>query len=419
MKIMKQAYNKRRGNLLRSVSIHCTSCGQKIESKEAVFRCNICNEPVEFEIEGLKEAKINDGNLLTQTIWERYADFLPFFDKESELSLGEGFTPLTNLKKLSESIGIGDLYIKNESQNPTWSFKDRGTAYGIMHARKLGYKKIGTVSTGNMATSVAAYGAAAKMETFVLVSKNISPEKINPIAIYNPHLIKVEGNYGDLYFESLEIGKDKDIYFINSDVPMRVEGSKTIAFEICEQLNFKMPDYVIVPTSAGGNIRGIEKGFREFKVCGLIDYVPKFICAQASGCSPIYNAFMDGSNAITRVDNPHTIAHAIENPYPPSGNQVLRMLRNNGGIATAVSDYEILKAQALMAEQGIFGQPASAVPLAAVIKLKAEGFLKGNENIVCIATGSGLKYTAALDMQKLYSVECKIEKLIDFISKNY
>lgn len=404
---------------MKSVSIHCTGCGQKFEANQAAFRCSVCNEPLELVIEGVNEGKIKEGNILTQTIWERYADFLPFFHKEYEVSLGEGFTPLTNLKKLSESIGIGDLYIKNESQNPTWSFKDRGTAYGVMHAKKLGYKKIGTVSTGNMATSVAAYGAAANMETFVLVSKDISQEKINPIAIYNPHLIKVEGNYGDLYFESLEIGKDKDIYFINSDAPMRVEGSKTIAYEICEQLSFQMPDYVIVPTSSGGNIRGIEKGFREFKACGLINHVPKIICAQALGCSPIYKAFKDGNDTIARVDNPHTIAHAIENPYPPSGNQVLRTLRSNGGKATAVSDEEIIKAQALMAEQGIFGQPASAVPLSAIIKLKTEGILKGNEKIVCIVTGSGLKYTAALDMQKLDSTECRLEELRDFISSNY
>lgn len=404
---------------MKSVSIHCTGCGRKHEADQAVFRCSNCNEPLEIEIEGLNEGKIKDGNILTQNIWERYADFLPFFHKEHEVSLGEGFTPLTDMKELAARIGITSLYIKNESQNPTWSFKDRGTAYGIMHAKKLGYKKIGTVSTGNMATSVAAYGAAANMETFVLVSKNISQEKINPIAIYNPHLIKVDGNYGDLYFESLEIGKDKDIYFINSDAPMRVEGSKTIAYEICEQLNFQMPDYVIVPTSSGGNIRGIEKGFREFMECGLIDRMPKIICAQALGCSPIYKAYKDGSDTITRVDNPHTIAHAIENPYPPSGNQVLRMLQSNGGIATAVSDEEILKTQALMAEQGIFGQPASAVPLAAIVKLKTEGILKGNERIVCVATGSGLKYTAALDMHKLDSAECKLEELRDFISRKY
>ncbi|MCQ1530777.1 threonine synthase [Lutispora saccharofermentans] len=398
---------------MESVSLHCTKCHKPFRADQAVFRCDACNEPLEAE--EISKGRIREGNMLNQTIWERYGDFFPFLESGFKISLGEGFTPLAESRALAESLGMQGIYFKNESQNPTWSFKDRGTSAGIMHAKGLGYKRIGTVSTGNMATSVAAYGTASGMETFVLVSKGISQEKINPIAIYNPHLIKVDGDYGELYFESLRIGKENDIYFVNSDAPMRVEGSKTIAYEICEQLGFDMPDYVIVPTSAGGNIRGIEKGFREFRACGLIDRAPKIICAQALGCSPIYAAYKNGSEEISRAEDPHTIAHAIENPYPPSGNRVLKLLRQNGGISAAVSDEEILKAQALMAGEGIFGQPASAVPLAVVIKLKAEGILKGNEKIVCIVTGSGLKYTAALEMHELKSSECKLKELGNFI----
>lgn len=282
---------------------------------------------------------------------------------------------------------------------------------GIMHAIKSGFKRIGTVSTGNMATSVAAYGAMAGLETIILVNKNIAAEKLNPIAIYNPTLIKVDGDYSSLYFESLEIGRESNVYFINSDVPMRVEGYKTIAFEICEQLKFEIPDYVVVPTSAGGNIRGIEKGFREFKACGLIDKIPKFICAQASGCSPIANAYKTGADTITKVEAPKTIAHAIENPFPPSGNSVLRLLKKNGGTAVGVTDEEILEAQSLLAQEGIFVQPASAVSLAAVRKLVEQKYLDYNESIVCILTGSGLKYTAALEKHNLSALECKLEDL--------
>jgi threonine synthase len=402
---------------MKDLKLYCTGCGKEFSINKANFRCDSCDEPL--EVEEIKQGKIKEGNTLRQTILERYSDFLPFTDIESRISLGEGFTSLIKSKRLGEKLGLNGIYFKNETENPTWSFKDRGTVMGVLHAFETGYKRIGTVSTGNMATSVAAYGAKANLETFIFVSKNMAAEKINPIAIYNPYLIKVDGDYGNLYFESLRIGKQNGIYFINSDVPFRVEGSKTIAFEICEQLNFDMPDYVVIPTSAGGNIRGIEKGFREFKACGLINNIPKIICAQASGCSPIYNGYNESADKISRVESPHTIAHAIENPFPPSGNAVLRLIKENGGTAVGVSDEEIIKAQAMLAEEGIFGQPAAAVPLASVIKLKKDNYIKDNEKVVCIVTGSGLKYTAALEKHDLKAMECRLEDLNTFITERF
>jgi threonine synthase len=283
---------------------------------------------------------------------------------------------------------------------------------GIQSAISLGYEKIGAVSTGNMAVSVAAYGARAGLQTFILVSAKLPAEKLTPIAVHDPILIQVDGDYGQLYFDSLEISKRHDIYFINSDVPFRVEGSKTISFEICEQMNFAVPDYVIVPTSSGGNIRGILKGFEEFKNCGLIKNVPKIICAQASGCSPIYSAYIKNEERITRIENPHTIAHALENPHPPSGNDVLRKIRRTGGLCVAVSDEEILQAQRELAERtGIFGQPAAAVSLASVKKLREENLLTPKDTIVCIVTGSGLKYMAALEKHSLKIHTCQLENL--------
>ncbi len=398
---------------MKKLKLICTHCGEKYDIESIYFRCSHCNEPL--ELEEVQSGRINQTAHLKQTMMERYQDFFPFLEIDSSFSLGEGFTPLIPSRIAKEDLNINNLYFKNETVNPTWSFKDRGTVVGMQHAIKLGYKKIGTVSTGNMAVSVAAYGSRAGLETFVFVDKNIAPEKLNPIAIHKPHLIKVDGNYGDLYYETLEIGKEKDIYFINSDQPYRVEGSKAIAFEICEQLNFVVPDYVVVPTSAGGNIRGIEKGFREFKNAGLIDKLPKIICAQASGCSPIYNAFITEKDTISRIEHPNTIAHAIENPYPPSGNEVLRMVKKNDSLCVAVTDEEIIHAQAQLAKEGLFGQPASAVPLAAVKKLKESGRIKESDHIVCIVTGSGLKYTSALEKHHLTSLEAKMENLRDFL----
>ena len=385
----------------------CTKCEKEFPLERVHPRCSSCREPLEVVYPRLKKGRLpSKGTLL-----ERYRSFFPFSSINGAVSLGEGNTPLLQSSGVASELGIKRLFFKNETQNPTWSFKDRGTLAGLKHALSLGIEKIGTVSTGNMAVSVAAYGARAGVDTYVLVSSGLPEEKIGPIAIYHPHLVMVEGDYGELYFRSLEMGERFGVYFINSDVPFRVEGSKTIAFEICEQMGFEPPDYVVVPVSAGGNLRGILKGFGEFHRAGLIDRIPKMIVSQASGCSPIVNAFEKGKETIERVSDPHTIAHAIENPFPPSGNQVLRKLKENRGTAVKVSDEEILDAQSMMAREGIFGQPAAAVPLAAVKKLLSNGYLKSTDSVVCIVTGGGLKYTAALSHHHFDVRRISIDKI--------
>ncbi len=373
----------------------CTNCSETFSFDRVNPRCDRCGEPLEVSSPG--EGGIAKGDAQGQTIFERYADFLPFEPGDAVISLREGFTPLLESPQIAKELGLQKLLLKDETRNPTWSFKDRGTAAGVSHALKLGYRRIGTVSSGNMAASVAAYGARADLDTCILVDSRIPSEKLKPIAVYGPDLIRVEGDYGRLYFESLEVGRRQGIYFINSDVPLRVEGSKTIAFEICEQMNFDVPDYVVIPTSAGGNLRGILKGFEEFHRCGIIGGIPKIISAQAMGCSPIYHAFLSGEDRVKPFANPDTIAHAIENPFPPSGNEVLRKIRRQSGIVTAVTDEEILQDQQRLAEEGLFGQPAAAVPLAALRKLRREGIIGEKATAACIVTGGGLKYTAALE----------------------
>ncbi len=392
----------------------CTDCGAPYPFETAYPRCRTCNEPLELTLGDLNKAAIQTRH---HNMLKRYHDFLPFAHGYEHLSLGEGRTPLLSSDRLAQTVGIQQLLIKNETLNPTWSFKDRGTLTGLIHAVTLGYKKIGTVSTGNMAPSVAAYCAHAGLEAYVLVSADMPNSKIVPIAIYGPKLIRVQGDYGALYFDSLKIGVNNDIYFINSDVPFRVEGSKTIAFEICEQTNFDVPDLVVVPTSAAGNIRGILKGFVEFQQAGLIDSIPRMVVAQAAGCAPIVRAYNNRSRRIAPWSQPSTIAHAIENPYPPSGNQILRQLDGNNGFAVAISDDEILAAQDQLARVGLFGQPAAAVPFAAIKQMRTNGLIGASERVVCIFTGSGLKYPEAVAGRSEKIQETGLEDLANIFKK--
>ncbi|GAB6103054.1 threonine synthase [Thermococcus atlanticus] len=376
--------------------LRCPICGREYED-HGKMRCD-CGEPLEFEP---FRGRTHTG----KSVWERFREFLPV-EPDLNLSLGEGDTPLVK-SRLGKELGVR-LHLKNETVNPTWSFKDRGTFLGILAAMKFGYRRVGTVSTGNMAASVAAYAARAGLKAYILVSSSIAPEKITQIAAYGSEIIKVEGPYGELYYKSLEAGEKEGIYFINSDNPFRIEGYKTISFEIAEEMS---PDYVIVPTSSGGLIRGIIKGFLELRDSGLVGELPTFIAVQAEGCSPVHRAFIEGKSRVERFKNPHTVAHAIENPYPPSGNAVLKLLRETGGFTAAVNDREILKAREELAREGLFVQPASATGIAAVKRLAGEGRIEEGAKVVSILTGSGLKALPATGPGKVRG--CRLEELED------
>lgn len=399
---------------MKNTSLVCTNCKKKYPADKIKYNCTDCGEPVEVEL--ISSGVIDrDKNSFGQSTFERYKSFYPYFEIDNALTLGTGFTPL--LKYKFDDIDIDNIYVKNETSNPTWSFKDRGTALGIMHAKELGFKKIGTVSSGNMAVSVAAFGKNANLDTLILVNHELSREKSNPINIYGARLIKVEGDYSDLYLESIRVSEIDDRYFINSDVPFRIEGYKTLAFELYEQLNGIIPDYIAIPVSAGGHLRGIDKGFKELEASGIVDKVPGFIVCQPEGCHPIVKAFVNGDEKISKFNKTHTIAHATENAFPPSGNQVLRILGENNGLAVKVTDEEILFSQSKLAEKGIFVQPASAMSVAGVKKLLNSGQISASDTIVCVVTGSGLKYTQVFDLYDFKEEKCKLDELVGIIVK--
>ncbi|WP_297090614.1 threonine synthase [Thermococcus sp.] len=375
----------------------CPICGRTYE--EPVQRCE-CGGPVEFE-------RFTGEPYIGKNVWERFWDFWPV-EPVLELTLGEGDTPLVR-SKIGVELGV-KLYLKNETANPTWSFKDRGTFLAMSYALKAGYRAVGTVSTGNMAASVSAYASRFGLDAKILVSENASDEKLKAVSVYGGEVIRVRGDYGRLYFESLKLGERLGVYFVNSDNPFRIEGYKGISFEIAEEIT---PDYVLIPTSSGGLFRGIAKGFIELRESGLIEDLPTLIAVQAEGCSPICRAFKEGRENIERFERPETVAKAIANPYPPSGNAVLKLLREFDWACVTVSDGEIVEAQKKLAGEGLFVQPASATGIAALKKLVESGTISENAKVVSILTGSGLKTLSHAEGGGIR--ECPLEGLEDCI----
>lgn len=350
--------------------------------------CPDCHEPLLFK--GTQKAK--KFHQEKSHPLDIMRDFLPLEKVNHDLSLGEGNTPLIRLKNIEKKFGLPALYAKNETVNPTFSFKDRGTAVAIQRAAAFGIDKIGTVSTGNMAASTAAYGARAGLKTLVLVKEDTPKEKLLSIAVNNPLIVKVEGDYGELFRKSLELGPKLDTYFMNSVDPFRIEGYKVTAFEIFLQLNQNPPDYIFVPVSAGGHLTGIIHAFQDLKEQNFIQKYPQFVGVQASGCSPLVQAFQTGRTRVKRIKKANTIAHAISNPDPPAGNLLLRLIEETGGALLSIPDEKILSARQLLAEQeGLYVQPASATTLGGLIEWAEENRLEPSRRAVLILTGSGLR----------------------------
>lgn len=365
----------------------CYFCNEPQPADPMAPFCPDCGEPMLVDLEEAS-AVIRRGAIpLT-----RFRDFLPISRVRPGLSLGEGGTPLLPLRRLSRRHGIPRILVKNEMHNPTGSFKDRGTVVAVHMAREMGIRKIGTVSTGNMGSSTAAYGSRAGMPTFVLVKQDSPREKFISAGFTGAHIVQVRGDYGDLGRRSHELGRRNGIYFMNSVDPFRIEGYKLIGFELFTQLRRRLPGAVFAPVSAGGHLIGLMKAFQELKRLGFISRVPHFVGVQAEGCSPIASAYADGRLRVSRRRRCRTVAQSISNPSPPGGNIVLAMIRELGGVLLAVSDDEILEARSQLArEEGLFCLPASATVLAGLIKWHATGGSISEGPVVLVLTGSGQK----------------------------
>jgi threonine synthase len=397
----------------------CINCGSEYGIDEIVYFCRKCGDLLEIKYEPGELAGVvskSDWRNVPLSVW-RYRGFMPISARAPKIvSLNEGGTGLHLCQRLAKQLGIRQLYVKNEGENPTGSFKDRGMTVGVTKAVELGVKSVICASTGNTSASLAAYAAKAGLQCAVLIpSGKIAYGKLSQAMIYGAKVLQVRGNFDESLDIVLKLSeKHRTIYLLNSINPFRIEGQKSLGFEICDQLNQEAPDRIIVPVGNAGNISAIWKGFSEFHALGVVKELPKMTGIQAAGSAPIANAIKSGSDTIVPVTAPETVATAIRIGAPVSWKKAMTAIKESNGTAETVTDEEILSAQKMLARvEGLFVEPASASSIAGLIKLFDNGTIDKDERIVCVTTGHGLKDpdTAVKVSEKPVEVDAEISAI--------
>ena len=384
--------------------LRCRECRTEFPL-EALYVCDRCFGPLEVaydhsrlgnDVDGLRR-RIQAG---PQNIW-RYADFLPVLDGPpgpsgrlaSRTGLPAGCTPLIKADRLAQRLGLREVWVKNDAANPTHSFKDRVVSVATARARELGFETIACASTGNLANSVAAHGAALGLESYVFIPADLEEQKVLATGVYGTKLVAVKGNYDDVNRLCTELSAERDWAFVNVNLrPYYAEGSKTLAYEIAEQLGFELPDRCVVPIASGSLFTKVAKGFSEWRDLGLVEgELPAMNGAQANGCSPVASAFAAGHDVCKPV-KPDTIAKSLAIGNPADGPYAIEEARRSGGGVDSVSDQEIRDGIALLAQTtGIFTETAGGVTTAVLAKLAARGDIDPDERVVLVITGDGLK----------------------------
>ncbi|HVM64558.1 MAG TPA: threonine synthase [Acidimicrobiales bacterium] len=375
--------------------LRCRECGRAYPA-EALHVCEFCFGPLEvaYDYEAIAAAVSRESIAAgPPTIW-RYAALLPA-EPEGAVDLGAGWTPLVRADRLAAELGLGELWLKNDTMNPTGSFKDRVTSVALTKARELGFKVAACASTGNLANSVAAHAARAGMRSYVFIPADLEQQKVVTTAVYGCTLVAIDGTYDDVNRLCAELTSEHPSWaFVNVNVrTYYAEGSKTLAFEVAEQLGWRAPDHVVVPVASGSQLTKIHKGFTELAEVGLLaEGAPTRISgAQALGCSPVATAFAHGDDFVRPV-RPHTIAKSLAIGNPADGPYALDAVRATGGAVEAVTDDEIVDAIRLLARtEGIFAETAGGVTVATLAKLAASGVVRRDERVVAFITGNGLK----------------------------
>jgi len=379
------------------LGLRCRECGREYPA-EPIHVCEYCFAPLEvvYDYDEIRSVispeKIAAG---PRSIW-RYADLLPGGDKR--VDLGAGLTPLVPAPRLGAELGLHDLWLKNDTLNPTHSFKDRVVSVALTVARDFGFTTVACASTGNLANAVAAHAAHAGLDAYIFIPANLEEVKIVATAAYGPTVVAVQGTYDDVNRLCSEIAGQYEWAFVNVNVrPYYAEGSKSLAFEIAEQLSWRAPDHVIVPIASGSLLTKIKRGLDELVTVGLLDgHSTRISGAQAEGCSPVATAFKAGEEHVRPV-KPSTIAKSLAIGNPADGYYAIKATRDTGGVMESVTDEEIIEGMLLLARtEGIFTETAGGVTVAVLKKLAERGDVRPDERTVALITGDGLKTIEAL-----------------------
>ncbi len=379
--------------------LECSLCGKRHTAGEIHNLC-ACGGPllVRYDLTKAKETWTRDSLLhAPKTMW-RYAPMLPVMQAASIVSLGEGMTPLIETKRLGKRYGARNLFVKDEGINPTASFKARGLSCAISMCVELGIRKVAIPSAGNAASAMAAYAAAAGLESYIFMPRDVPQANYIECKAFGAHVTLVDGLISDCG-KIVASRKDAEGWFDVSTLkePYRIEGKKTMGYEVAEQLGWELPDALFYPAGGGVGMIGMWKAFEEMEALGWIGAKrPKMIAVQSSGCQPVVRAFERGEKRSEFYENAHTVASGLRVPKPLGDFLMLNAIRESGGTAIAVTDEEMLDAGLHLAtDEGMFAAPEGGACVAALKKLIASGFLNADERSVIYNTGAGLKYLEA------------------------
>lgn len=380
--------------------LECSACGSVHERGKLWNLCIECGKPLNVCYDLAAAAKTMTREALRSrqaTMW-RYAEVLPVESAENVVTLGEGFTELLSAQRLGKELGLDRLYIKDESTNPTQSFKARGMSAAVSMAKELGVKKVAAPSAGNAGGALSAYAARAGIQAFIFMPKDTPRANIVECQQTGAHVTLIDGLITDCGAEVAR-RKDAEGWFDVSTLkePYRVEGKKTLGYELAEQLGWTLPDVIIYPTGGGTGLIGMWKAFDEMQALGWIDsHRPRMISVQAEGCAPIVRAFEQGVESAAEFENAATVASGLRVPKAIGDFLILRAVRKSGGRAVAVSDASMLQAVGeIGASEGLFVAPEGAACVPALRKLIELGEVKANDQIVLFNTGAGVKYLDA------------------------